>query len=341
MKKQIASLAILLFCAAGVQAEEQISSISFNPSRLGLFEQLRLTEGMTSRGNVTVSNVFLIRKNTTLTTKDGLTVNKDIDAQRGRVDIPATDLQINSGGSPSLEVTGGYAQFLNDSRIGSLPTNTWIRSPQMNLGTLTITGGPGMLFDNDAYANGLVLGGNDIPLIPSDCPDGALAWVNRKDSSGSTYQVLGVTGCPATNEVCSPSGAPETKECTAASYSVITGKITYGTTTQSQVWSTTECKWVWSLGACCNPGNNYCANSSSCSVFTTSWKYLNSWKGIRDNGGTGNCQYTQDYANASNRVMSRPTAGATCSPYDASVIYMTNDQNCTVENWYCTKNCQN
>ncbi len=338
MKKQIASLAILLFCAAGVQAEEQISSISFNPSRLGLFEQLRLTEGMTSRGNVTVSDVFLIRKNTTLTTKDGLTVNKDIDAQKGRVDIPATDLQINSGGSPSLEVTGGYAQFLNDSKIGSLPTNTWIRSPKMNLGTLTITGGPGMLFDNDAYANGLVLGGNDIPLTPSDCT-GGLAWVSRKEAGGSTYQVLAVTGCPESGP-CPQTGSPETRECTVGSYNYQTGTISYGTTSQSQYWSTTECKWVWGSGACCNPGNSYCANSSSCSVFTTSWTYLNSWTSIRDNGGTGSCVYTQDYYNASNRVSSRPTAGAYCSPYDRNVIYMTNDQNCTVENWYCTKNCQ-
>ena len=145
MKKQIAFLAILLFCAAVVQAEEQISSISFNPSRLGLFEQLRLTEGITSRGNVNVSDVFTVRQSSTLTTTDGLSVTQDIDARTGRVNIPATDLQINSGGSPSLEVTGGYALFLNDSKIGSLPTHTWIRSPKINLGTLTITGGPSIL----------------------------------------------------------------------------------------------------------------------------------------------------------------------------------------------------
>ena len=194
MKKQIVFLATLFFGVAVVQAEEQISSISFNPSRLGLFEQLRLTEGLTSHGNVTVENAINIRQNTGLKATNGLDVTDTIDAEQGRVTIPDTQLKVTG----SMAVNGGFALFKGASTLGGLPANTWVHAPTLNLDTLTITGSNdgALLFDPDSYAQGLVLGGNDIPVPPnhSECA-GDLAWVTRKAADGKTYDVLAVTEC--------------------------------------------------------------------------------------------------------------------------------------------------
>lgn len=196
MKKQIVFLAVLFFCVVALQAEEQISSISFNPSRLGLFEQLRLTEGLTSHGNVTVENAINIRQDTGLTTKDGLDVRETIDAQKGLVNIPNTNLNVTG----SMAVNGGFALFRGASTLGGLPANTWVYAPTIKSGTLTITGSNdgALLFDPDSYAQGLVLGGNDIPVPNHSECEGDLAWVTRKAADGKTYDVLAVTKCKDT-----------------------------------------------------------------------------------------------------------------------------------------------
>ena len=193
MKKIIYIFMSVLLCGSFVSAE-QIQSIMFNPSRLGLYQQLRVTETMRVEGSVKAP-VSVIAGNSTVTVQTPFDISI-VDGTRGTIYMPDTELQ-QSG---QMGVFGGKAYFGGsvDSEISSLPEATWLKANQVRLKQLYLKGHMGATFDSDDantkdQAGILNLGGNVIPYPDESCT-GKLAWEDRQVGD-TLYQVLAIKGC--------------------------------------------------------------------------------------------------------------------------------------------------
>lgn len=193
--------ALLFACASAPAVAEVIDSVSFNPSRLGMFQQLRATEVLQSAGSIDVSPDLYSQGNVTLI-GSSFTVYH-VDGRAGQIDMQHTKLHV----SGNLQVNGGYMLFMGDptlgvfSEVSALPATSWILTNNFTASTLQVNGNTGdaaRTFDKE-YVEGLELGGNDIPIPTLRGCNGNLSWVDRKASDNKTYKVLAVGGCPGGN----------------------------------------------------------------------------------------------------------------------------------------------
>ena len=187
--KKIYLLLLLGICMPA--AAEMVSTISYNPSRLGKYSSLKVSRSAAFLGGLDVKGDFYINNDVTFTNKSqGNFYFKSVEAPTGGdIDMRNQTVFHNSSnwnsltnaasepssfGSLNIEIKGGNAAFSDDSFIRKLSgENLYLKTPEFKASTsLKVAGNEGMdmTVDDDAgekITKGLFLAGNDIP-VPVD-----------------------------------------------------------------------------------------------------------------------------------------------------------------------------
>lgn len=215
MKNKIAILFGIILCAASAPAEV-VESVSYNPSRLGQFERLKISDRLNAPGGVQSSRLT-VRANNRVTMQNAGNYQLDYAFPSGKVSMPAAQFE-----AATLNTRGGEGEF---SRAGSDYTSTIgtlqgdlvrLKANVLRVNQINVRGTPAASYDGNSI-QGLVLGLNDIPN-PSSTGACTLKWVERRADDGNKYQVL-ATVCkgqtPSCNKTCSTNFTlnPNTCEC--------------------------------------------------------------------------------------------------------------------------------
>ncbi len=232
--KKLYLLLLLGICMPA--AAEMVSTISYNPSRLGQYSSLKIANSAAFLGGLSTGSLD-INSATTMTnqTLDNFSFGL-IQGGESTIDMEnvvfhnssnwssATDASNESFaafGSSTATVKGGVATFRADSFINELRgNNLLLKVNKLNTSnTLTINGEGGQkLSVGSRDTRGLFLAGNDIPVISTNTvidyngdgtPSGknvvltnkaacSLKWVKRKTNDGQEVYVL------ALGDLCHP-----------------------------------------------------------------------------------------------------------------------------------------
>ena len=211
MKKTLLMISVMLFGALyGVS--EDINAVYFNPSRLGSYEMLKVTDKLQTQGPL--NTAFMVIQNNSAgeikMTATGQVPDKEysyeftnggIKAENGIINMPATHFEITKvqigDSTTSYPGSGGDAAFVGTYSNGAASeidvlgkvTNMVgnLKAPIVDITpsgdpVVNITGGSHTL-DNGTTANGFALGGN---VIPVSNINSNLNWVKRwsKDDEG-------------------------------------------------------------------------------------------------------------------------------------------------------------
>lgn len=251
MKNKIAILFGIILCAASAPAEV-VESVSYNPSRLGQFERLKISDRLNAPGGVQSSRLT-VRANNRVTVQNAGNYQLDYAFPSGKVSMPAAQFE-----AATLNTRGGEGEF---SRAGSDYTSTIgtlqgdlvrLKANVLRVNQINVRGTPAASYDGDSI-QGLVLGLNDIPN-PSSGSTGVctLKWVERKADNGNKYQVL-ATSCA------SPSIKPP----------ACTNKCASGFT-QNKYTCECECKKTCPSGKKLNPSTCTCVSEGQWCLGPTS-----------------------------------------------------------------------
>ncbi len=198
-------------------AAETISSVSYNPSRLGQYQKLKVADGVVFLQGLQTDNLYVTNESRftwegqgiydinglTSTGDTGLSVSDGVfQGPTGNLSsYSATNTSPALGGGLTLNLAGrgGKVWFFNDSfatnltrRISDSPA---LRSyaDTINVGTLSITGeaSPDELLAEDFTSPeelraGLRLAGGDIPDFTENVEDKTLAWCPRNACIGDS-----------------------------------------------------------------------------------------------------------------------------------------------------------
>lgn len=272
MKRIILVLAVAVLGVAAYAAET-VSSVSFNPSRMGEYTYLKVSDKATLSGGLNATTVNIASGGTVTMTTDSSARVYEVPTVTGApgaaVNMPNTVFHGNtantyasyqsesssapSGLLPSVAVKGGTMTFNNDSYIQTLDAVNILKQKVGTLkgGTLEITGNGGStvsLYDSGNTA-GFHLAGNDIPEPTAihtntnkNLTGCQLAWEKRKTSASPAQEVylLALQSCNGSGG--SSSGGEE--EC--------------DTSNQSQC---TDCGGTWSSLRCTCDCGFYNGNS--------------------------------------------------------------------------------
>lgn len=218
MKKNILLGCLLLLPALGFG--EVVSSISYNPSRMGEYDYLKVADSATLRGGLSTPRMDIATSGTITVTTDTTSRIYDLLSVAGEsgssIDMPRTAFHGNtmnaysgyesvSTSTPAgllskVNAMGGTQTYNQDSYIQTLNAVNILRQKAGTVkgNTLTVEGNNGSSVDlyGEESTNGFYLSGNDIPE-----PTGAhtntgstlnscqLAWEKRKTSSKPTQEV--------------------------------------------------------------------------------------------------------------------------------------------------------
>ena len=230
---------ILLFCLSLFLSvpsfAEIISSVSFNPSRMGEYTYLKITDKANLKGGLNATTMNINSGGTVTMTTDNSARIYDVPTVTGAsgsaINMPNTAFHGNtsntyssyksestsapSGLLPSVAAKGGTQTYNNDSYIQTLDAVNMLKQKVGSLkgGTLEITGNGGStvgLYDSGNTA-GFHLAGNDIPEptaahtnTGTNLTQCQLAWEKRKTSDSTPKEVWllalqncgsGVGGC--------------------------------------------------------------------------------------------------------------------------------------------------
>ena len=228
-------LMILLLVSAPLCHAEIISSVSFNPSRMGEYTYLKITDKANLKGGLNAATMNINSGGTVTMTTDNSARIYDVPTVTGAsgsaINMPNTAFHGNtsntyssyksestsapSGLLPSVAAKGGTQTYNNDSYIQTLDAVNMLKQKVGSLkgGTLEITGNGGStvgLYDSGNTA-GFHLAGNDIPEptaahtnTGTNLTQCQLAWEKRKTSDSTPKEVWllalqncgsGVGGC--------------------------------------------------------------------------------------------------------------------------------------------------
>ena len=227
MKKLFSLLLILTGVTVLLQAET-VSSVSFNPSRMGEYTYLKVADKANLKGGLNATTLNISSGGTVSMTTDNSSRVYQIDNVVGdlssAIDMPSTAFHGNtsntyssydassssvpSGLLPTVKVLGGAQQYNNDSYLSTVDAVNMLkqRAGTLKGGTLTIGGNESngvTLYGGDSTL-GFHLAGNDIPVPTAahtntgkDLSNCTLAWEKRKtsDSPAKEVWVLALTGC--------------------------------------------------------------------------------------------------------------------------------------------------
>ena len=223
---------ILLFCLSLFLSvpsfAEIISSVSFNPSRMGEYTYLKITDKANLKGGLNATTMNINSGGTVTMTTDNSARIYDVPTVTGAsgsaINMPNTAFHGNtsntyssyksestsvpSGLLPSVRVKGGTQTYNNDSYIQTLDAVNMLKQKVGSLkgGTLEVTGNGGStvgLYDSGNTA-GFHLAGNDIPEptaahtnTGTNLTQCQLAWEKRKTSDSTPKEVwlLALTNC--------------------------------------------------------------------------------------------------------------------------------------------------
>lgn len=233
---------VLLGCAA--YAAETVSSVSFNPSRMGEYTYLKVSDKATLSGGLSATTVNISSGGTvtmnadtssriyevpTVTGASGSAINMPSTVFHGNTadtyaSYKSEDAGVPSGLLPNVSVKGGTMTFNNDSYIHTLDAVNILKQKVGSLkgGTLEITGNNGNKVDlyESGDTAGFHLAGNDIPEpvgkytnTNNNLTGCRLVWEKRKTSTSPAQEVylLALQGC---NGALTPGGDLEPSEPT-------------------------------------------------------------------------------------------------------------------------------
>ena len=227
MKKLFSLLLILTGVTVLLQAET-VSSVSFNPSRMGEYTYLKVADKANLKGGLNATTLNISSGGTVSMTTDSSSRVYQIDTVTGEanssIDMPntafhgntantyssydASSSSVPSGLLPTVKVLGGTQQYNNDSYLATVDAVNMLkqRAGTLKGGTLTIGGNESngvTLYGGDSTL-GFHLAGNDIPVPTAahtntgkELSNCTLAWEKRKtnDSPAKEVWVLALTGC--------------------------------------------------------------------------------------------------------------------------------------------------
>lgn len=176
---------------------ETIESVTFNPARLGRYENLKVSDTLTTQGGVNAQAVTVQSGGTVSVQNSGNYQADKVDVA-GNISMPSTQFV-----TPTMEVKG-KAAFVNKSsnaasEIKNLNSIVRVKGNVLKLGNVTVTGATTTDYDDNS-ASGLTLGGNNIPTPTSACSN--LSWINRVADDGKAYKVLGFASCSGGDSTC-------------------------------------------------------------------------------------------------------------------------------------------
>lgn len=215
MKKFLVLSSLLLIVSAVSQAET-VDAVYFNPSRLGRYEMLRISDKLTARGGVEATEMSIATSDNgsgVTLTNNGTYSIANVEAA-GTVDMPSTRFTVTNVQASN---TGGEATFEQESTINTLTSNSRILTGTLSTSnTMHIQGGSTTDFNGDR-AQGLLLGKNYIP-VPTGCNN--LQFVGRTDKDNKKWNVLACVGegsCRTSSPYCEVKSGNScvTKTCNA------------------------------------------------------------------------------------------------------------------------------
>ena len=222
--KNIGLLVAIILVMAHTALAEGVSDVYFNPSRLGSYEVLKVTDALKVEGNLEtkamkvnisqLGQVIMSAKNSNGVYPYQFTsavpkLEPGVYAEDGFVWMLPTTFN-----TQKVKLHGGYAYFQGTGTTSKIATITRSNNNNPIDGSLeangfnfsnkniTITGNnPHLLYDNSSL-KGLKLGGHVVQLDSIPCnPNSSgvnLRWVERTADSGngtSTVSVLGLINC--------------------------------------------------------------------------------------------------------------------------------------------------
>lgn len=258
MKNKIAILLGMVLCAASAPAEV-VESVSFNPSRLGQFERLKISDRLNAPGGVQSSRMTVNSGNRVAVENAG-NYQLDYALPSGKVAMPGTQFE-----ATNLKAKGGEGEFGREGNSYVSTVNTLqgdmvrLKANVLKVNQINVEGSPATSYDDDSI-QGLELGLNDIPN-PSTGSTGncSLKWVERKADDGNKYQVLAVTCAP-------PSIKPPACPTPCG-----------GNFTQNKYTCACECKKTCPTGKKLNSSSCTCVNSGKWCLSPTSARKAQTW----------------------------------------------------------------
>ena len=226
MKRKF-SVLLFVFCVGAVLLAEEIDPVALNPTRLGRFERLKISEELRTNDSLQTTAA-------TLQSNDGISIentgNYAIENTSAmRVSLPQAQLT-----TPVFVQQGGQASFdqaeADEISVSSNGVPVYLKAKvlQMSKQNLSVMGfeedETGVDFDG-APVVGLKLGNNDIPIPPQGCA--SLQWVVRTSSPDEKkHRVLGLVGCPGVPTCQDPEYAAEHAEicCKADGFEWVNGQ---------------------------------------------------------------------------------------------------------------------
>ncbi len=194
MKHLLTGLLALFVFAPAVRAEV-IDAVLFNPSRLGRYENLKVSSELDASGGVNVQTA-------TVQSHSAVNVNSPSGYNLENVSAHKVNLPNTAFQSSSFQAAGGKASF-GSGEIQNLKDS----AQKMRVKGKTVTVGKDVTVEmlggedsSNQEVKGLRLGGNDIPQPVSGCVD--LNWYAQKAASGKEYKVLGFRSCPGGEGEC-------------------------------------------------------------------------------------------------------------------------------------------
>ena len=207
MKKLLYILPALCLCAswAPAQTMETIDSVSYNPSRMGLYENLKISGGLSSAGGINAS---------AMTVQSGGTVSIENSGNYQAVfgDVAHTLDMEDTAFNVGILYSSGTASFVGDeadSRITTMNYNNYsgvklrLRANVLKLADVEVSGESSRSYTN-AVTSGFTLGGNRIPVPASSLSCSELGWypvlAQTGENSYQSYNVLGYGKCAGEEE---------------------------------------------------------------------------------------------------------------------------------------------
>lgn len=198
MRKLLYILPGLCFLASWSVAET-IESVTFNPARLGRYENLKVSDKLTTKGGINAQSVTVQSSGLVSVDNSGNYQADTVDVS-GQISMPTTQFitpTLESRGTASFVNTKKSSSLVNQnassaSEIKTLNSMVRVKGNVLKLGNVTVSGATTTDYDDNS-ASGLTLGGNNIPVPTASCSN--LGWISRVADDGNVYKVLGFASC--------------------------------------------------------------------------------------------------------------------------------------------------
>ncbi len=202
MKKLFYILPALCLCAswAPAQTMETIDSVSYNPSRMGLYENLKISGGLSSAGGIETS-AMTVQSGGTVSIENSGNYQSVSGEVAHRLNMPKSRFAVQT------LYSSGTASFVDSEKESEIATMNYgsysgvklrLRANVLKLAGVEVSGESSRSYSN-RVTSGFTLGGNRIPVPASNLSCSELGWypvlAQTGDNSYQSYKVLGYGQC--------------------------------------------------------------------------------------------------------------------------------------------------